>query len=60
MSYHEYYLSRKVAYAAGFGKKIWLLKLPRVANSPTGRDLLGSVVEDKGEGISDGPEYPVP
>jgi hypothetical protein len=51
MSYNEYYMARSVSADVGFGKKVWMLKLPREASSAAnGADLLGSVVEEGGRG----------
>ena len=59
MSYSDFYLARKVASRVGLGRKIWFLKVPRDANvSAAGRDLLGSVVEEKNVFL--GKDYPIP
>lgn len=59
MSYKDFYLSRKIASSTGFGNRIWMLKLPRLAdNVSSGRNLLGSLVEERD--IFLGTSYPLP
>lgn len=57
-NYNEFYLSRRIAKAAGVGKRMWLLKLPRQL-SVGGASLLGTVVEELGRGPFE-VNYPAP
>lgn len=59
MSYTDFYLSRKAAKRTGFGRRVWMLKLPRLATNPsTGESLLGTLVEEVDRFL--GTNYPVP
>ena len=58
MGYDEFYLSKKISNNATIGKKVWLLKTPRVCDLPSGDSLLGSLVEEVEKWFE--PDYPVP
>jgi hypothetical protein len=45
MSYKDLYFSRRISNSTGFGRRIWMLKLPRRAETPSETILLGSLVE---------------
>lgn len=58
MSYTDLYYARKVANSLGFARKLWMPKLPRLANSASGTILLGSLVEEIDRIFV--PSYPLP
>ena len=62
MSYTDLYFARKVSNLIGFGRKLWMFKLPRVATGPSGTILLGSLVEEVDRPLLafERVEYPLP